>query len=95
MQMGEYHAQICVHRAIWPPSREETSATEDDAGLDKGGCRADEMWRGVKINPAAERTGLPGDSTGRFRNNQGSRKSSDLECQHLGGWDTIYWKGQG
>lgn len=32
----------------------------------------------VKIDLAAERTGLPGDSTGRLRSNQGSRKSSDL-----------------
>lgn len=46
----------------------------------------------VKIDLAAERTGPPGDSTGRLRSNQGSRKSSDLECQHLGGRDAICWK---
>lgn len=32
----------------------------------------------VKPDLAAERTGLPGDSTAGLRSNQGSRKSSDL-----------------
>ena len=43
----------------------------------------------VKINPEAERIGLAGDPDGRLRDKKGSRKSSDLECQHLGGWDAI------
>lgn len=46
--MEEYHARICIYKAIWPPCGEETGGAEKDGGLDGEACRDDKMWRESK-----------------------------------------------